>query len=122
MHDRVDPTQRVAERGRVGQVAERDLDAHALVAEAALVAHQGAHGLAVRGEAAQQRGADRAGGARQKDHGRGAYGSDGARIARERRASEWNASCERPPAVSTRLRPARFASSSAASAARKSAS
>ena len=121
MHDRVDPAQRVAERGRVGQVAQRDLDAHALVAEAALVAHQGAHGLAVRGEPAQQRGADRAGGARQKDHGRGGYGLTalGSPVNSRIRG---NASCERPPAVSTRLRPPRLASSSAASAARKSAS
>ena len=73
VHDGVDPAQRVAERGRVGQVAQRDLDAHALVAEAALVAHQGAHGAAVRGQPAQQRGADGAGGAREKDHGRGGY-------------------------------------------------
>ena len=44
MDDGVDAAQRVPERRRVGEVAERDLHAHALVAEAALVAHQGAHG------------------------------------------------------------------------------
>ena len=43
---RVHAAQRVAERGRVGEVAERDLHAHALVAQAARVAHQAAHGLA----------------------------------------------------------------------------
>ena len=46
MHDGVHAAQRVAERGRVGQVAERDLDPHPLVAEPARVAHQAAHGLA----------------------------------------------------------------------------
>ena len=56
MHDRVDAPERVPERGRIGEVAERDLHAHALVAEAARVAHEGTHGLAVRGEPAQQRG------------------------------------------------------------------
>ena len=44
--------QGVAERGRVGQVAERDLDAHALVAEPARVAHEAAHGRAARRSAA----------------------------------------------------------------------
>ena len=40
VHDGVHAAQRVAERRRVGQVAQRDLDPHALVAEAARVAHQ----------------------------------------------------------------------------------
>ena len=43
VHDRVDAAQRVAERGRVREVAERDLHAHALLAEAARVAHERAH-------------------------------------------------------------------------------
>ena len=50
VHDRVDPAQRVTERARVGEVAERDLDPHPLVAQPALVAHQSAHGQAVRCE------------------------------------------------------------------------
>ena len=52
---------------RVGEVAERDLDAHPLGPEAARIAHQAAHGLAARGQAAQQRGADQPGGAGQQD-------------------------------------------------------
>ena len=42
MHDGVDAAQRVAERERIGEVAERDLDADALVAEPARIAHQAA--------------------------------------------------------------------------------
>ena len=38
----VDAAQRVAERGRVGEVAERDLHAHAILAEPARIAHQAA--------------------------------------------------------------------------------
>ena len=68
MHDRVDAPERIPERGRIGEVAERDLHAHALVAEAAWVAHEGTHRLAVRGEPAQQRGSHCAGGAREQDH------------------------------------------------------
>ena len=55
MHDRVDAPQGVAKGGRVGQVAERDLHAHALGAEPPRVAHQAAHLLAFGHEAAQQR-------------------------------------------------------------------
>ena len=73
MDDRVHAAERVPERRRVGEVAQGDLDAHALVAEAALVAHQRAHRPAVHGEAAEQRGAHGPCGARQEDHGRGDY-------------------------------------------------
>ena len=68
MHDGVDATKRIAKRGRVRQVAERDLHAHALVAEAAWVAHEGAHRPAVGREPAQQGGSDGAGGTREQDH------------------------------------------------------
>ena len=68
MHDRVDAAQGVAERGRVREVAERDLHAHALVAEPARVAHERAHRAAVRREPAQQGGSDGAGGTREQDH------------------------------------------------------
>ena len=68
MHDRVDAAERIAKRGRVREVAERDLHAHALVAEAARVAHERAHGLAVRREPAQQGGSHGAGGTREQDH------------------------------------------------------
>ena len=43
VHDRVDAAHRVAERRRVGEVAERDLDPHALGAQPARVADQAAH-------------------------------------------------------------------------------
>ncbi len=67
----MDAPERVAERGWIGEVAERYLDPHALVSEAALVADEGPHRLAVGSQPAQQRGADRARGAREEDHGRG---------------------------------------------------
>ena len=113
-----DAAQRVPERRRIDQVAQRYLHPHALVAEAALVAHQGAYRAAVGGEPAQERGADRSRGAREKDHGRGGYA-----LTALGSPCSWRvpgkARRDRPPAVSTRLRPARFASKSAASAARK---
>ena len=59
----------VAERRRVGQVAEGDLHAHALVAQAPRVAHQTADRLAAGGQPPQQRRADQAGGAGEQDHG-----------------------------------------------------
>ena len=68
MNHRVHPAQRVAERGRVGQIAERDLHPHALVAQAARIAHQAADRLAGRGEPAQQRRAHGSGRAGQQDH------------------------------------------------------
>jgi hypothetical protein len=52
--DRVDAAERVAERRRVGELAECDLNPHALLAEPALVAHERSHGPAVRCEPAQQ--------------------------------------------------------------------
>ena len=68
--DGVHAAQRVPERRRVGEVAERDLHAHARVAEPARIAHQAAHRLA-RGRQAPQKGAaDRAAGAGEQDHRR----------------------------------------------------
>ena len=58
----------MAEGGRVGEVAQGDLHPHALLAQAARVAHEAAHRLAGGDQAAQQRRADRAGGAREQDH------------------------------------------------------
>ena len=46
--------------GRVGEIAEGELHAHALGPEPARVAHQAAHRLAARGQAPQQRRADAA--------------------------------------------------------------
>ena len=68
MDDRVDAAQGVAERGRVGQVAERDLHAHALGAQSPRVAHQAAHLLAFGDQAAQQRRAHQAGRAGKEQH------------------------------------------------------
>ena len=70
MHDGVHAAQRVAEGGRVGEVAERDLHAHALSAQAPGIAHQAADLCAFGHETAQQRGADEAGGAGEKQHRR----------------------------------------------------
>jgi hypothetical protein len=53
--DRVDAAQRVAERGRVGEVAERYLNAHALVAEATGVANEAAHRPRLGGKPPQKR-------------------------------------------------------------------
>ena len=69
--DGVDAAQRVAERRRVGEVAERDLHAHALGPEPPRVAHQAAHRPPGGGQARQQRGADVAGGAGEQDHAAG---------------------------------------------------
>ena len=68
MHDRLDAAQGVAEGGRVREVAERDLHAHALLAQPARVAHQRAHRAAVGGQPAQQSGADGPRGPREQDH------------------------------------------------------
>ena len=68
MHDRVDAPEGVPERGRIDKVAERDLYAHALLAETAWIAHKGANRLAVRGEPAQERGSHSARGTREQDH------------------------------------------------------
>ena len=68
VHDRVHAAHRVAERRRVGQVAERDLHPHALGAQPPRVAHQAAHRAAFGEQAAQQRGADEAGRAGKQQH------------------------------------------------------
>ena len=68
--DRVDAAQRVAKRGRVGEVAQRDLHPHALIAEPARVAHEAAHRLPGERQAAEQGGADRAGRAGEQHHRR----------------------------------------------------
>ena len=70
VHHRVDAAQGVAERGRVRQVAERDLNPHALVAEPARVAHEAANRPRLGGEPPQQRGADGSRGPREQDHRR----------------------------------------------------
>ena len=62
--------QRVAERGRVGEVARGQLDVHPLGPEPPRVAHQAAHGLAAADEPPQHRGAEQAGRSREQDHGR----------------------------------------------------
>jgi hypothetical protein len=51
-----------------GQVAKRDLHAHALRAEPAWVAHEAAHGLAFGDEAAQEGRSDEPGGAGEQEH------------------------------------------------------
>ena len=58
VHHGADAAQGVAERRRVGQVAEGDLDPNALGAEAARVAHEAANRLPGGGEAGQEGGAD----------------------------------------------------------------
>ena len=68
MNDRADAAQGVAKRGRVGEVAQRDLHPHALLSQPARIAHQAAHRLAGGHQPAQQRRADRPGGAREQDH------------------------------------------------------
>ena len=69
MDDRVHAAQGVAKGRRVGQVAEGDLHAHALVAQAPRIAHQTANRLAAGGQSPQQRRPDQAGGAGEQDHG-----------------------------------------------------
>ena len=68
VHDGAHAAQRVAEGGRVGEVAERDLHAHALGPEPARIAHEAAHRLARGGEAPQQRRADEAGRTGEQEH------------------------------------------------------
>ena len=68
MHDGPHAAQRVAKRRRVGEVAERDLHAHAVGPEPPRVADEAADGLAGGGQAAQQRAADEARGAGQQEH------------------------------------------------------
>jgi hypothetical protein len=54
VHHRLNAAERIAKRGRIHEVAERYLHAHALVAETARVANESAHRLAVRRQPAQQ--------------------------------------------------------------------
>ena len=68
VHDRAHAAQRVAKRTGVREVADRQLDAHALGAEAPRIAHQSADGLAPRGQAAQHGGPEQARGAGQQEH------------------------------------------------------
>jgi hypothetical protein len=68
VHDRVDAAERIAKGRWVHQVAERNLHTDALLAEAARVAHESAHRLAVRRETPQQGGSHGAGGSREQDH------------------------------------------------------
>ena len=68
VHDGAHAAQRVAERGRVGEVADGQLHAHALGPEPARVAHQAAHGLAPGHEPAQHGGAEQSGGAGEQEH------------------------------------------------------
>ena len=69
VHHGINAPQRVAKGGRVGEVAERDLHAHAHGAEPARVAHQAAYVRPVVDEPAQQRRAHLAGRARKQQHG-----------------------------------------------------
>jgi len=68
MHDGVNAAQRVAEGGRIGEVAESDLHAHALSAQAARVAHQAAHLSAFGDETTQHGGANETCGAGEQQH------------------------------------------------------
>ena len=60
----------MAERRRIGQVAERDLHADALGAETPRVAHQAADGLPRGRQPAQEGGADEPRGAGEEEHAR----------------------------------------------------
>src|SRR4029077_6017531 len=68
VHDRVHPPQRIAKRRRIGEVAERDLHAHAQRPQPARVAHQAAHVHPVIHEPAQQRRAHLPGGSGEEQH------------------------------------------------------
>ena len=68
VHDRAHAAKRVAKRGRVGEVAERDLNAHALCAQAPGIPHQAAHRRSLCHQPAQQRGAHEAGRAGEQQH------------------------------------------------------
>ena len=70
MHDGAHAAQRVAEGGGVGEVAQRDLHAHALGAQAAGIAHQAADLCAFGQQTVQHGGAHEAGGAGQQQHRR----------------------------------------------------
>ena len=68
MDHRVHTAQGVAKGGWVSQIAEGDLDAHALDAQPAGIAHQAADLGAFGEQPAQQRGADQAGRAGKQEH------------------------------------------------------
>ena len=67
----VDVPQGMAERKVVGEIAEGDLDAYALGAQAPRVPDQAPDRHPRGGEASQQRQADGSGGAGQQKHGEG---------------------------------------------------
>ena len=107
----VDPAERVAKRRRVRQVAQRDLHAHALVTEAARVAHEAAHGSRLRGEPPQQRPADGARGSGEQDHAvpavmlsRGGHAAEPTRRVRRSRRPPARARRERAPVGCPRRR------------------
>ena len=66
--DRADPAQRMAKGGRVGEVADRELDVHPVRPDPAGVAYQAAHGLPPPDEPAEHRRAEQAGGTGQEQH------------------------------------------------------
>ncbi len=68
MDDRVDAPERVAQREVIGEVPERDLDPHPLLAQPARIADQAADGGAGRGQPPEQRAPDRPRGAGQEQH------------------------------------------------------
>ena len=68
VHDGAHAAQRVAKRRRVGEVAERDLHAHAVGTQAARVAHEAADRPARGGQPAQQCAADETRGTGQQEH------------------------------------------------------
>ena len=69
MDDRAHAAHGVPERRRIGEVAEGDLHADALVAETPRVTDETADGLGPGGQPSQQRRADQTGGAGEQDHG-----------------------------------------------------
>ncbi len=68
MHHGLYTAEGIAKRGRIHEVAERNLHAHALITEPTRVANEGAHRLTVRRQAAQQSGSHGARGTREQDH------------------------------------------------------
>ena len=77
----------VAKGHEISQVAEGDLDAHALGAEAARISHQAADGNASGRKSPQHRKSNRSGGAGQQQHGGGAVSSSTAAEASLRRTT-----------------------------------
>ena len=70
VHDDAHAAQRMPPRRRIGQVADRELHAHALGAQPPRIAHEAAHRLTARREATQHGGSDQSGGTRQQKHAR----------------------------------------------------